>query len=137
MNVVNEIHVVVKGLILYQGQYLIVKRSDEDEIGAGTWECPGGKIEFEEGIEQALIREINEETRLVVSVDHILYAATFYTKPSRKVVLLTYLCQADTYEVQLSEEHSAYMWVTQEELKLHLPQNIIENLYKTKELCIR
>ncbi|MBN3555577.1 NUDIX domain-containing protein [Fictibacillus nanhaiensis] len=137
MNGESEIHVVVKGLIMHQDQFLIVKRSDEDEIGAGTWECPGGKIEFEEEIIQALIREINEETGLVISVDHILYATTFFTDPTRKVVLLTYLCQADTYEVQLSEEHSAYKWVTQEELKLHLPQTIIENLYKAKEWSIR
>ncbi|WP_144699932.1 NUDIX hydrolase [Fictibacillus phosphorivorans] len=132
MNGENEIHVVVKGLIMYQDQYLIVKRSDEDEIGAGTWECPGGKIEFEEEIKQALIREINEETGLVISVDHILYATTFFTDPTRKVVLLTYLCHADTYEVLLSVEHSAYMWVTKEELKIHLPQNIIQNLLNSQ-----
>ncbi|MET3728368.1 8-oxo-dGTP diphosphatase [Fictibacillus halophilus] len=132
MNGKNEIHVVVKGLIMYQDQYLIVKRSDEDEIGAGTWECPGGKIEFEEEIKQALIREINEETGLVISVDHILYATTFFTDPTRKVVLLTYLCHADTYEVLLSVEHSAYMWVTKEELKIHLPQNIIQNLLNSQ-----
>ncbi len=132
MNGKNEIHVVVKALIMYQDQYLIVKRSDEDEIGAGTWECPGGKIEFEEEIKQALIREINEETGLVISVDHILYATTFFTDPTRKVVLLTYLCHADTYEVLLSVEHSAYMWVTKEELKIHLPQNIIQNLLNSQ-----
>jgi 8-oxo-dGTP diphosphatase len=42
----NKIVVTVKGVILNGGKVLIVKRANDDEIGGGTWECVGGKIEF-------------------------------------------------------------------------------------------
>lgn len=84
MNLENEIHVVVKGVIVSEAKMLIVKRSAEDEIGAGTWEFPGGKIEFEEAIEAALIREVSEETGLSVTVDRLLYATTFLQKLREK-----------------------------------------------------
>ncbi|WP_342778474.1 hypothetical protein [Paenibacillus sinopodophylli] len=48
----NKIVVVVKGVIVNGGKVLIVKRADEDEVGEGTWECVGGKIEFEKRREQ-------------------------------------------------------------------------------------
>lgn len=40
--------VVVKGVILHDNKVLIIKRDDKDSIGAGTWECVAGKIEFGE-----------------------------------------------------------------------------------------
>ncbi|KZE69253.1 DNA mismatch repair protein MutT [Fictibacillus phosphorivorans] len=134
MTLENEIHVVVKAVIEAEEKVLIVKRSDDDEIGAGTWEFPGGKIEFEEEIEAALIREVKEETGLSVTVDHILYATSFFTDPLRKVVLITYFCQSSSSDVLLSEEHSNYMWVLKEEMRNLLPVAILGELEKVKFL---
>ncbi|MFG6494647.1 NUDIX domain-containing protein [Fictibacillus sp. UD] len=130
MNLENEIHVVVKGVIVSEDKMLIVKRSAEDEIGAGTWEFPGGKIKFEEAIEAALIREVSEETGLSVTVDRILYATTFFTKATRKVVLMTYLCQSPSSDVLLSKEHSDYMWASKEEALKRLPTVMLGELEK-------
>ncbi len=51
----------VKGIIRYDNQMLIVQRAAADS-GGGTWECPGGKVDFGEHPEASLLREIREET---------------------------------------------------------------------------
>ncbi|WP_217269775.1 NUDIX hydrolase [Neobacillus endophyticus] len=128
----NSIVVVVKGLILHNGKVLIVKRAAEDEVGGGTWECAGGKIEFGEELEAALRREIKEEVGLDVTFDRILYATTFNTHPSRQVVILTYLCHGDHQEVSLSKEHSAYKWTTKDQLRYLLSPGIVSDFEKNK-----
>ncbi|KGE16294.1 NUDIX hydrolase [Paenibacillus wynnii] len=124
--------VAVKGVILKEGKILLVQRADDDYIGAGTWECAGGKIEFGEGLEAALVREIKEETGLTVSVGNILYAATFMTDSTRQVVILTYLCRTNETTVQLSKEHLDYRWCTKDQIKTLLLPQIISDFEKNK-----
>ncbi|MEC0092336.1 NUDIX hydrolase [Paenibacillus macquariensis] len=126
----NKIVVVVKGVIENKGKILILKRSDIDEIDAGVWETVGGKIDFGEELEDALTREVKEETGIVVNIEKLLYATTFFTNPNRKVVLMTYLCRTTDDQIILSDEHSDYLWVTRSELYNYLPQTIINDLNK-------
>jgi len=115
----------VKGVIINEEKVLILKRSEDEEVGGGTWENVGGKIEFGEDLETALMREIMEETGLDVRVERILYATTFKTSPTRQIVLLTYLCTTDGKEISISTEHMDYLWATEEQLKARLPQEIL------------
>ncbi|MCL6602783.1 MAG: NUDIX domain-containing protein [Paenibacillus sp.] len=124
--------VAVKGIILHEGKILLVQRAADDHIGARTWECAGGKIEFGEGLEDALAREIKEETGLTVSVGVILYATTFMTSSSRQVVILTYLCRTMQNTVQLSKEHIDYQWCTKDQLRELLLPQIISDFEKNK-----
>lgn len=123
----NKMVVVVKGVILLEGRVLIVKRAADDEVGNNTWETVGGKMEFGEDIEAALIREINEETGLTVTVDKILYATTFKTDPTRQIILLAYLCHSESHDIKLSAEHSDFKWATKEQLELLLPPEIMKD----------
>jgi 8-oxo-dGTP diphosphatase len=127
MTYANKMVVVVKGLILHEGKVLIVQRAKDDEIGGGTWELVGGKIEFGEDLETALVREIKEEVGLDVTVEKILYATTFKTDPTRQVVILTYLCRTNNREVALSKEHMDYRWSTKEQLRFLLTPEIISD----------
>ncbi|MBD3107444.1 NUDIX domain-containing protein [Bacillus sp. AGMB 02131] len=122
-----EIVVALKGIVIHEGKILIVQRAGNDDIGAGTWECVGGKLEFGEDLETALHREIQEESGLDVKVGRILYATTFQTSLSRQVVILTYLCTSRGSEVNLSDEHADYLWATQEQLKALLPDFILKD----------
>jgi 8-oxo-dGTP diphosphatase len=126
----NKLVVAVKGLILHQGKVLIVQRANDDEIGGGTWELVGGKIEFGEDLEAALVREIKEEVGLDVTVEKILYVTTFKTDPTRQVVILTYLCRSNNRDVVLSKEHIDYRWSTKEQLRLLLTPEIISDFEK-------
>lgn len=126
----NRIVVALKGVIVNEGRVLIVQRANDDEIGGGTWECVGGKIEFGEDLETALLRESKEEVGLSVTVEKILYATTFKTDPTRQVVILTYLCSSNSKDVVLSNEHSNYKWATKQQLRSLLSQEIIKDFEK-------
>ncbi|WP_338068713.1 NUDIX hydrolase [Paenibacillus nanensis] len=122
----NSIIVVVKAIVLRKGKVLLLKRSSTEKVGAGEWDTAGGKIEFGEELETALIREIMEEAGIDVQVERLLYASTFLTNKSRQVVLLSYLCASDLEEIRLSEEHSDYVWATPEQAASLLPPSIRE-----------
>lgn len=61
---VREIHVAV-AVIVRDGRVLIARRPDHAHQG-GLLEFPGGKVEPGETVQQALVREIAEETALTV-----------------------------------------------------------------------
>lgn len=126
----NKMVVVVKGIVCCKDQILIVRRSKKDEIGAGAWECPGGKIEFGEQLKDALHREIREETGLLVDIKELLYASTFQTHSWRQIIILTYLCVTEEKEVVLSEEHSDYRFVSPDQFIENLAPNIQEDMKK-------
>ena len=52
-----------------QGRLLMIQRGHDP--GAGLWSIPGGRIEPGETDEQALVRELLEETNLQVKVGKI------------------------------------------------------------------
>jgi ADP-ribose pyrophosphatase YjhB (NUDIX family) len=53
-----------------QGRLLMIKRGHEP--GAGLWSIPGGRIEPGETDAEALVREMSEETGLVVEVGRLI-----------------------------------------------------------------
>ncbi len=69
MGAVEEIHVAV-GVIFRAGKVLIARRPDHLHQG-GLLEFPGGKVESGETVQQALVREILEETGLRIAPDSL------------------------------------------------------------------
>jgi mutator protein MutT len=66
----------VGAVIIDEGKILLEKRKSAP--GRGKWSIPGGLVELGENIEKAVIREVQEETGLVVAepslvdvVDHV------------------------------------------------------------------
>jgi len=60
----------VAALILDQGRVLLVKRKYDP--GKGLWSLPGGLVNLGEKTEDALVREVEEETGLKVEVGDLL-----------------------------------------------------------------
>ncbi|MDL2324732.1 NUDIX domain-containing protein [Ruminococcaceae bacterium OttesenSCG-928-A16] len=123
-----EIIVAVKSLLLHNRKALLLRRQNTAPQGPGIWEFTGGKLEFGETLQQALLREIREETGLVATIDKLLYAVTLRTGPARQIVVINYLTHAAAGKVQLSGEHQAYHWATQQEMLDMLDPDIVKNL---------
>lgn len=58
--------VTTDAVVVHSGHVLLIRRRAEP--GKGLWALPGGFIGQEEGIEQACLRELREETRLKIPV---------------------------------------------------------------------
>jgi 8-oxo-dGTP diphosphatase len=99
-----------KAFIERDGQVLILFRTN------GFFDLPGGRIESgETDVIEALLREVREETSLEMDtggpfVTWIGNAARLGRDNS--IYLVGYGCRYVSGEVQLSDEHSAFRWVS-------------------------
>jgi 8-oxo-dGTP diphosphatase len=59
------VDVAVGVLMQADGQFLLTSRP-EGKVYAGYWEFPGGKLEADESVEQALRRELQEELGITI-----------------------------------------------------------------------
>jgi len=105
---------VVAAVIIQDGRVFCAKRP-MDKILGGLWEFPGGKVEPGESFEEALIREIEEELGIVITVDRPLLRV-IHEYPSHVVHLHSYLCHWVGGDITL-HVHTDAKWVTPKELK--------------------
>ena len=124
----DKFHVAVKAVILHKGKVLIIKRSEYDAINAFIWEFPGGRIHYGEELQEALLREVKEETGLIVSVGDILYATKCAFCETRHCAIISYLCNIEDETVSLSEEHTEYIWADRMQLLDLLHKPILDDL---------
>lgn len=106
----------VGGLVVNRkGEVLLLK----SHKWGGRYVLPGGHIELGETMEQALVREIKEETGLDIhDPEHLLtqeyvYGENFWKK--RHFIFFDYVCQTDATQVTLNHEAEEYVWVLPEE----------------------
>lgn len=108
---------VVVGVVKCQKRgFLLVRRSDNESM-SGTWEFGGGVVEKNEGLEQAVKREMDEETNL--SVDIVERGDHYFDEYSKggNLKLHPFLLEVDEDDkVELSHEHDEYKWLEIENL---------------------
>lgn len=66
MNSIDRQHVVVAVVSEQDKGYLLSQRHQKAHQG-GLWEFPGGKVESDETVEQALVRELREELQITIT----------------------------------------------------------------------
>jgi 8-oxo-dGTP diphosphatase len=79
-----------------EGRILLGHRRDID-----WWNLPGGGMEAGETVDEAVCREVREETGLEVKVERLVGV---YSKPQKQEVVLTFLCRATGGTLQPTEE---------------------------------
>lgn len=97
-----------------EGRILLLKRSTDSNHFAGEWEPPGGKIDSGESFDQALIREVLEETGLDIALDGVA-GITEFEIPKIRVVLIHMKAHIVSGKIQLSDEHEDYVWLLPEQ----------------------
>jgi 8-oxo-dGTP diphosphatase len=98
-----------------EGRVLLLRRSQSSTYHPGAWEFPGGKTDPGETFDQALLREVAEETGLTISLHRVLGAGES-DLPERKVAYLFLEARQLNGTVRLSEEHDAFVWIAPSEL---------------------
>lgn len=98
-----------------EGKILILKRSTDSKTNPGKWELPGGKVDQGESFDQALIREVYEETQLKISLDHVVGVSEQNLHLFRAVHIIM-SGKIVKGELNLSSEHEGYAWVFFENL---------------------
>ncbi|AUV80684.1 hypothetical protein C2R22_02620 [Salinigranum rubrum] len=78
----------------------------------GTWELPGGKVEYSETAFESLEREVLEETGLSITTADPVETAVRKLKPKKKrgKFAVVYRCAFEGDGVELSDEHVAFAW---------------------------
>lgn len=98
-------------------KYLVLKKSDLEDINPNTFDMPGGRIRFGEKLEEAVVREAKEETGLDVKMGEVFNAWTFVKQEEEfQLTGIDFFCLTDEEEVKLSEEHSGFEWKSAEEI---------------------
>ena len=101
----------VSGLlpIREDGRMLLLQRP------AGTWEPPAGRLQPGESFEEGAVRELYEETGILVFPQRIIATWVGEAPSGRRLASVTYAGRAGGGEVRISDEHLGHRWVTIEE----------------------
>lgn len=118
----NKLHIVAVTAAVRRedGRYLVLKRSECESVGAGKYCMPGGKVEDNQTVDEALAEEIMEEAGLKMKQGKILLKDKSFVRPDKQTVkIFSYLCEVDNSDqVKIDEDDfSNYKWVNLEELK--------------------
>jgi mutator protein MutT len=104
---------VAAGLVFRDGKLLITRRFDDAHLG-GLWEFPGGKREPSESFEACLIRELQEELAIEVSIGQRVEILT-HGYPDKTVHLQFFQCAWRANEPQ-ALGCSEFRWINADEL---------------------
>ncbi len=83
--------------------FLVIQRRDN-----GEWQLPGGVLELDETIEEGVIREVLEETGVVVKPVKL---TGVYKNMIRKIVSLVFLCEVVSGDLQINDEAQKVEWM--------------------------
>ena len=97
------------------GHILILRRSKQSKTNPGKWELPGGKIDSSEPFDDALKREVYEETGFQVIIHTAAGTATQETEEWR-IVHLVMIGSIISGGLTISSEHEEYRWASPVEI---------------------
>lgn len=104
--------VVVNAYLIKDNKFLLLKRSDPPH----AWGPPGGKLNINEDPENGLKREVREETGMQIEIQ-VPVNVWFGNFQGKTFLSIDYLCAASGNNLQLSNEHTDFKWLTLQEIK--------------------
>lgn len=124
---------VFKGILFDQKNRILIDNRKEEILDEAKkkWEVPGGKIEFGETPEEAVKRELIEETGYNAKVKEMIPYSNVsmweYPDYMQHTVIFFYICDLENDEhIDMRDNRiNTYKWITSEELEKYnfLPGN--------------
>ena len=117
----------VNGVVVKKDKILLIKRRD-----IKIWALPGGIIETNESLEDAVVREIREETN-VHSIPVRMTGIYLRTIPKFEDVLVVFRCRYLSSNIRISQESIDVGWFSINEALQIVPgfvQTIIQDAFK-------
>ena len=123
----GKVDLVVEAYIIFENKILLVHHTKTDK-----WLPPGGHIDPNETFDEAVIREVKEETDLDIEFLHketatkddnivthlaLPFYADVHTVGDHNHACLFYLCKPKHDHVKISPESKDFKWFTPEELE--------------------
>lgn len=111
-----RLFVAVKAFIMREGKLLMLREAStyQDGTNLAKYDLPGGRIEPQEKLEEALAREVKEEISCVVQKSQAFAAGEWWPKKNGE---LWHICGiyyavkiADDHKISLSGDHDGYVW---------------------------
>ena len=145
----NKAHyIVVTGIIVRNGKYLITKRAPTEKAFPNQWTVPGGKLELNDYLkrpkdtsshwynifENLLKREVSEETGLEIKDIKYLTSLSYIRPDNIPTIIVSLFADYKEGEVQLCDALTEHAWVTLEETKNY---DLIEGIYEELEMLDR
>jgi len=145
----NLLHyMVVTGILVKDGKFLITKRADWEKAFPGRWTVPGGKLEvldyalrkkdtphhWYNVFEDLLKREIKEEVGLEICNIGYVTSMVYLRDDKIPCVIVSLWAEPSDEKIQLCSALTDFKWVNLEEAKNY---DLIEGIYEELEILDR
>lgn len=108
--------IATKALIVKDGKILILREAATygDGTQRGRYHLPGGRVEMGEYFEDALKREVMEETGLTVEIGQPFFVGEWRPEikgETHQIIGIFFVCTPASDTVTLSSEHDQFEWI--------------------------
>ena len=102
----------IGAVVLHQGRVLLVRRANPPM--QGRWTLPGGAVELGESLKDCVIREIREETDLLVEPLEIVEVVDRIDRENGRIrfhyIIADFLCSLVSGSLQAGSDASGALW---------------------------
>ena len=100
---ITKENIVTAAIIRKDDKILIAQRKKDSYLEPNKWEFPGGKVEENETNEDCLVREIQEELGIVITIDSLfLKTGHVYEKDGKQIPITLFAYLSDLKEGKIS-----------------------------------
>src|SRR5690242_922768 len=104
-------YTIVTGVVRERRRVLTIKRSSQSRVMPNLWEFPSGNMKEYETAEDAMLRELEEETGLAGTIERTSEPIVINDDGVRWVII-PFLISVVSNNVMVNQsEHSEYLWI--------------------------